>query len=83
MKRSMDRFSPRADAKAKGTLLIGTATAGCLVDIPAREPTLTRGLLGHVLDAGIRRFGAVRVGIKWSNPEKAHHFQGRNLYHKH
>ena len=39
----------------------------------------TRGPLGHILDAGIRCFRAIRVGIKWSSPVKAH-FQGQKLF---
>ena len=42
----------------------------------------TRGPLGHVLDAGIRCLGAIKVGIKLSSPVKAH-FQGWKLFHKH
>ena len=43
---------------------------------------LTRGSLGHVLDTGIRCFGAIRVGIKWSSPVKAR-FQSWIYFHKH
>ena len=32
------------------------------------ELSVTRGPLGHVLDACIMCFGAIRVGMKWSSP---------------
>ena len=35
--------------------------------------------MGHVLDASNWCFGAIRVGMKWSSPVKAH-FQGRKVY---
>ena len=38
------------------------------IDYAINHITITRGPLGHVLDAGIKCFGEIRVPIKWSSP---------------